>query len=109
MIEHGPRAKLEYLAFVPSSVAWEFTCDQPVTVDTLVAYDSPDSIPQEIRVDAWIEDNWQEVAHSYWNDAARHVHGFNRLETTKLRYVLIGDVARCVHIGEIEIYDSAGN
>jgi len=105
------RLKLEYLAFVPCPPAWELSWDKPVTVDTLVARESADhprAVPQEVRIDAWVEGNWKEVAHAYWNDKVVHGHRFERLTTTKLRYVPVGDLAKGVYLGEIEVYDSKG-
>jgi hypothetical protein len=105
------RLKLEYLAFVPSPPAWEIAWDKPVAVDTLVAYEAPDhpqAVPQEVRVDAWVDGNWKEVAHAYWNDKAVHGHRFEPMTTTKLRYVPVGDLAKGVYLGEIEVYHSKG-
>ena len=105
------RLKLEYLAFVPCPPAWEISWDKPVTVDTLVAYESadhPQAVPQEVRIDAWVEGNWKEIAHAYWNDKVVHGHRFERLTTTKLRYVPVGDLAKGIYLGEIEVYDAGG-
>jgi len=105
------RTKLEYLAFVPSPPGWVITWEKPVTVDTLVVYESadvPEAVPQEVRIEAWIDDNWREVAHSFWNRKTPHVHRFGRLETTKLRYTPVGDLANGVYLAEIEACDTAG-
>ena len=101
------RTKLEYLAFVPGPAAWEISWDTPQTVDTLVGYEAnPGAVPQEIRLEAWIDDNWQVVSHVYWNDQPTHVHRFAPVTTTKLRYFPIGDLANGVYLSEIEVYNS---
>ncbi len=102
------RNDLENLSFVPGPCGWEIAWQTPVTVDTLVAYETPPTpgvgIPQEVRVEAWLDNNWHEVAHCYWNTQATHVHHFAPVTTTKLRYVPLGDLSGGVYLGEIEVY-----
>ncbi len=103
------RTNLEYLSFVPGPAAWEIVWDKPIMMDTLVGYEAnKNAVPQEIRIEAWLDNNWQEVAHTYWNNRDTHVHRFKAVTTTKLRYTPIGDLANGVYTSEIEVYNSEG-
>jgi hypothetical protein len=104
------RPTLELAAFVPSPPAWELEWKEPVTLNTLVAYESPDhaeAVPEEILIEAWTNEGWKVVAHEFWNRDVVHGHRFDGLTTTKLRYMPVGDLARNVYLSEIEVYNVA--
>jgi hypothetical protein len=101
------RPTLELAAFVPSPPAWELEWKEPVTLNTLVAHESsdhPEAVPEEIRIEAWTGEGWKVVAHELWNRDMVHVHRFDAVTTTKLRYVPEGDLTKNVWLSEIEIF-----
>jgi len=103
------RTKLEYVAFVPSPPAWELTWEKPVTINCLLIYESPEhpeAIPEEIKIETWIDDGWKEILHSYWNQGIIHAHYFPTITATKVRYTPVGDLANNVWLSEIEIYNT---
>ncbi|HUS57999.1 MAG TPA: hypothetical protein VM141_05035, partial [Planctomycetota bacterium] len=102
------RTSLEYVAFVPSPPAWEFTWKQPVEFNTLVAWESPNhahAVPEEIRIEVWVDNDWKEIHRDCWTTGAKHAHRFDRVSTTKLRYMAVGDLANNLYLSEIEIYN----
>jgi hypothetical protein len=105
------RTKLEYLASVPSPPAWEFTWKEPVTIGTVAAYESPDhpeAVPEEVKIEAWLDGDWKEVLHTYWNRDAVHIHQFPAVTTTKVRYMPVGDLANGPWLSEVEAYGPGG-
>jgi hypothetical protein len=101
---------LEYAAFVPSPPAWQLEWKEPVTFNAVLIHESPDhpeSVPEEIAIDAWQDGSWKRVTHELWNRDVAHAHRFPSVTTTKMRYVLIGDVSKNVWLSEIEVYDTA--
>ncbi|MBL7223940.1 MAG: hypothetical protein ISS72_08805, partial [Candidatus Brocadiae bacterium] len=104
------RTKLEYLAFVPSPPTWELTWKEPVAIGTVVVCESPDhpeAVPEEVKVEAWLDGDWKEVVHTHWNRDVIHVHQFPAITTAKLRYMPVGDLANKLWLSEIEVYGPA--
>jgi len=99
---------LEYAAFVPSPPAWEFEWPQPVPINTVVVHESPahpEAVPEEIKIEAWIDNDWKEVVHTYWNTGTTHAHQFGAVTTNKIRYMPVGDLANNIWLSEIEIFN----
>jgi WD40 repeat protein len=101
------RLTVEFAAFVPSPPAWEFEWTRPVTLDTVAVFEAEDhaqAVPEELRIEAWIDGEWKDVCHEYWNRGVVHHHQFAPVTTDKLRYVPLGDLSRNVWLTEIEVY-----
>jgi len=100
--------RLEYAAFVPSPPVWEFEWPQPIAINTIVVHESaahPEAVPEEIKIEAWIENDWKEVVHTYWNTGTTHGHQFNAVTTNKIRYMPVGDLANNIWLSEIEVFN----
>jgi hypothetical protein len=101
------RPTLELAAFVPSPSAWELEWKEPVTINALAASESadhPEAVPEEVKIEAWVDEGWKVVAHEFWNRDVVHVHRFDAVTTTKLRYTPLGDLAKNVWLSEIEVF-----
>ena len=75
-------------------------------VNSVTVYEDPahpEAIPQEIKIEAWVNDNWQTVVHDLWVSAATHVHHFPPVTTNKLRYTVMGDLYHNLWTTEIEV------
>jgi WD40 repeat protein len=102
------RPTVEYAAFVPSPPAWELEWKQPVTLNTIVVYESkehPEAVPEEVRIEAWVGGTWKVVRHEFWNSGVVHAHSFETVTATKLRYMPMGDLAKNIWISEIEAFN----
>lgn len=98
---------LEFAAFVPSPPAWELEWPKAVTLNTVVVDESPrhpEAVPEEVRIEAWVDGDWKEVVHDFWNRGVAHVHRFANVTTTRVRYTPLGDLANNVWVAEIEAY-----
>ena len=63
----------------------------------------PEAIPQEIEIDAWVNDNWQTVVHDLWVSSSTHIHHFPPVTTNKLRYTVMGDLYNNLWTTQIEV------
>jgi len=92
-------------------LTWELTWKEPVKLDVLVVRESaahPESVPEEIAIDAWIEEGdwkgWKRLVHDRWNSGTVHAHPFPAATTKQLRYIVYGDFANNLWTAEIEAY-----
>jgi hypothetical protein len=100
-----------WLGGAPAAPAFDLQLKAPASVDTVVVHEDPahpEAIPQEIEIEAWVNNNWQMVAHDLWVDSATHVHHFAPVVTNKLRYTVMGDLYHNLWTTEIEVYGGAG-
>ena len=96
-----------WIAGAPAAPAFDLQLPEPASVDTVAVTEDPahpDSIPQEIKIEAWVNENWQEVVHDLWVSAVTHVHHFAPVTTNKLRYTVMGDLYHNLWTRQIEIY-----
>jgi hypothetical protein len=101
------RKTLELAAFVPSPPAWELEWKEPVTLNAVTVHESadhPEAVPEEVLIEAWVGGAWKVVAHELWNTGTTHVHVFDAVTTTRLRYTPVGDLAKNVWLAEIEVF-----
>jgi hypothetical protein len=96
-------------------VAIELRWKQPVTLDTLVVYEHskhPEAVPEDVSIAAWVGDEktgkWQEVAHDPWNQGIVHVHPFPAVTTTRLRYLIHGDLGNNLWTTEVGVLGKGG-
>ncbi len=96
-----------WLAGAPAAPAFDLQLAQPTLIDTVVVDEDPahpDAVPQEIKIEAWVNDNWQLVVHDLWVTGTTHVHRFPAVTTNKLRYTVMGDLYRNLWTTEISVY-----
>ena len=93
-------------------LTWELSWKQPVKIDTVVIHECsrhPESVPEEIAIEAWIDDaawrGWKRLIHERWNSGAIHTHSFPAVTTGKLRYIVYGDLGQNLWTTEIEAYE----
>jgi len=95
-----------WLAGAPAAPAFDLQLAQPAAIDTVAVYEDPahpEAIPQEIKIEAWVNDNWQIVVHDLWVSSATHLHHFAPVTTNKLRYTVMGDLYHNLWTTEIEV------
>ena len=102
---------VSYMVGSEVPMAWEFSWPQAVSIDRLVVHESSkhaEAVPQEIAVEAWIEDadyrGWKRVRHDRWTRGVEHTHRFDPVLATKLRYIVYGDFGNNLWTSEIEAY-----
>ena len=96
-----------YLGGSPAAPAFDIQLAAPTKVNMLIVYEDqthPEAIPLEIKIEAWVNDNWQEIEHNLWVDSATHIHFFTPVTTNKLRYTVMGDLYHNMWTREIEVY-----
>ena len=96
-----------WIAGAPAAPAFDLQIAQPTLIDTVIVSEDlthPDAFPQEIKIEAWVDDNWKIVTHDLWVDAGIHVHKFDAVTTNKLRYTVMGDLYRNLWTTEIEVF-----
>jgi hypothetical protein len=96
-------------------VTIELRWKQPVTLDTLVVYEHskhPEAVPEDVSIAVWVGDEktgkWQEVAHDLWNQGVVHIHPFQAVTTTRLRYRIHGDLGNNLWTTEIAAFGKGG-
>ncbi len=95
-----------WLAGAPAAPAFDLQLAQPTAVDTVAIYEDPahpEAIPQEIKIEAWVNDNWQTVVHDAWVSSPTHLHHFTPVTTNKLRYTVMGDLYHNLWTTGIEV------
>ena len=92
-------------------LTWELKWKQPVKIDTVVVREStlhPEAVPEEIAIEAWIEEGdwkgWKRLLHDRWNSGVVHAHSLQAVTTAQLRYVVYGDFGNNLWTTEIEVY-----
>jgi hypothetical protein len=96
-----------WLAGAPAAPAFDIKLPQPASVDTLAIYEDnahPEANPQEIKIEAWVNNNWTTVKHDLWVSSSTHIHNFPPVTTDKLRYTIMGDLYKNLWTTEIEVY-----
>ena len=106
---HTCRDAAYYLGGAPSAPAFDIQLAAPTKVNNLVAYEdlaNLNAVPLEIKIEAWVDNNWQIVVHDLWVDEATHMHYFTPVTTDKLRYTVMGDLYHNLWTKEIELYQT---
>ena len=103
------RDSLDNAANVPSPPAWEISRKdgQKMRVNTIVLREDPrhpEAVPTEIKVEAYLNNEWITLVHEYWNSGISHMHTFDVVDAEKIRYTPVGDLAKNVWLREIELY-----
>jgi len=103
------RDSLDNAANVPSAPAWEIARKdgQKMRVNTIVIREDPrhpEAVPTEVKVEAFLNNEWITLVHEYWNEGVSHMHTFDVVEAEKIRYTPVGDLAKNVWLREIELY-----
>jgi len=110
----GPLAKAWFsrngaywLAGAPAAPAFDLQFRDPVTLSALVVNEDPthpEAVPQEIAIDAWVNENWVRLVHDQWVTGNTHAHRFAPTTTTKLRYTVLGDLYHNLWTTELTAY-----
>ncbi len=96
-----------WLAGAPAAPAFDIKLAQASSVNAVAIYEDtahPEAIPQEIKIEAWVDGNWTTVCHDLWVDSSTHIHNFPPITTDKLRYTVMGDLYKNLWTTEIEVY-----
>lgn len=96
-----------WLAGAPAAPAFELAFQDPVRLNALLVTEDPnhpEAVPQEIKLEAWVNDNWQTVARDLWVQGTTHSHRFTPVTTTRLRYTVMGDLYHNLWTTELEAY-----
>ena len=105
--ERTCREAAYWLAGGPSVPAFELNLKTAAAVDTLQVTEDPahpESVPEEIQIEAWVNENWQVLAHDLWVTDATHVHRFAPVTTHKLRYSILGDLYHNLWTRQLAVY-----
>jgi|GEM_PF-1989537 len=103
------RDALDNAAHVPSPPAWEISRRDGgiMRVNTIVIREDPrypEAVPSEIKVEAFLNNEWIPLVHEYWNAGTSHTHQFVTVDAERIRYTPIGDLSKNIWLREIELY-----